>query len=201
MASRAALRATMLNSGSRARCYATAASPQKPPHLLSLADLTVPEISTLLQSAYAMKQAHKANPVPSQSRKFGRVAEHDLLQGRTVALMFSKRSTRTRVSAETAVAAMGGHAMFLGSQDMQLGVNESLLDTSKVVSSMVDGIFARVGAHSEVEVCVYTARICRAVKLNLLRVERARLWHSIRPCQSSTRYPIFTTLCKSSQTS
>lgn len=46
----------------------------------------------------------------------------------------------------------GGHAMFLGSQDIQLGVNESLLDTSKVVSSMVDGIMARVGAHSEIEV-------------------------------------------------
>lgn len=42
--------------------------------------------------------------------------------------------------------------MFLGSQDIQLGVNESLLDTSKVVSSMVDGIMARVGAHSEIEV-------------------------------------------------
>jgi len=47
---------------------------------------------------------------------------------------------------------IGGHAMFLGSQDIQLGVNESLLDTSKVVSSMVDGIMARVGAHSEIEV-------------------------------------------------
>jgi len=42
--------------------------------------------------------------------------------------------------------------MFLGSQDIQLGVNESLLDTSKVVSSMVDGIMARVGSHSEIEV-------------------------------------------------
>jgi len=42
--------------------------------------------------------------------------------------------------------------MFLGSQDIQLGVNESLLDTSKVVSSMVDGVMARVGAHSEIEV-------------------------------------------------
>jgi ornithine carbamoyltransferase len=42
--------------------------------------------------------------------------------------------------------------MFLGSQDIQLGVNESLLDTAKVVSSMVDGIMARVGSHSEIEV-------------------------------------------------
>ena len=47
---------------------------------------------------------------------------------------------------------IGGHAMFLGGQDIQLGVNESLLDTSRVVSSMVDGIMARVGAHEEIEV-------------------------------------------------
>lgn len=44
--------------------------------------------------------------------------------------------------------------MFLGSQDIQLGVNESLLDTAKVVSSMVDGIMARVGSHSDIAVCI-----------------------------------------------
>ena len=47
---------------------------------------------------------------------------------------------------------LGGHPMFLGSQDIQLGVNESLLDTAKVVSSMADGIMARVGSHSDIEV-------------------------------------------------
>lgn len=163
MASRAAIRAVSSSksavppvaalSRSAARCYATSSNnAQKPPHLLSLADLTVPEISTLLQSAYAMKQAHKANPVPKQARKFGRVAEHDLLLGRTIALIFSKRSTRTRVSGESAIAALGGQPMFLGSADIQLGVNESLLDSAIVISSMVDGIFTRVGAHAEVEV-------------------------------------------------
>jgi len=65
-------------------------------------------------------------------------------------LMFSKRSTRTRVASESATALLGGHAMFLGASDIQLGVNETLLDTSKVISSMVDGIMARVGDHSEV---------------------------------------------------
>ncbi len=49
--------------------------------------------------------------------------------------------------------------MFLGSQDIQLGVNESLLDTSKVVSSMVDGIMARVGSHSDIEVCTHYVHI------------------------------------------
>jgi ornithine carbamoyltransferase len=65
--------------------------------------------------------------------------------------MFSKRSTRTRVATETAINYLGGQPMFLGSQDIQLGVNESLMDTTKVVSSMVDGIMARVGSHSEIE--------------------------------------------------
>jgi ornithine carbamoyltransferase len=48
----------------------------------------------------------------------------------------------------------GGHSMFLGAGDIQLGVNESLYDTSRVVSSMVDGIMARVGDHADVVVCL-----------------------------------------------
>lgn len=72
------------------------------------------------------------------------------LAGRTVALMFNKRSTRTRVSTEAAVAAMGGHPLFLGKDDIQLGVNESLLDTSRVISSMTSCMVARVGPHQHV---------------------------------------------------
>ncbi|KAI9829006.1 MAG: ornithine carbamoyltransferase [Thelocarpon impressellum] len=72
------------------------------------------------------------------------------LTGKTVAVMFSKRSTRTRVSTEAAVVTMGGHPMFLGSNDIQLGVNESLHDTSVIISSMVSAIVARVNLHSDV---------------------------------------------------
>lgn len=54
---------------------------------------------------------------------------------------------------------LGGNAMFLGGQDIQLGVNESLLDTTRVVSSMVDGIMARVGGHDEIEVSFVVLRI------------------------------------------
>ncbi|EQK97319.1 Ornithine carbamoyltransferase [Ophiocordyceps sinensis CO18] len=64
--------------------------------------------------------------------------------------MFSKRSTRTRVSTEAAVTMLGGHAMFLGKDDIQLGVNESLYDTSVVISSMTSCMVARVGPHSDV---------------------------------------------------
>lgn len=65
-------------------------------------------------------------------------------------MTFSKRSTRTRVSTEAAVVSMGGHPMFLGKDDIQLGVNESLFDTSVIISSMVSAIVARVGPHSDV---------------------------------------------------
>jgi ornithine carbamoyltransferase len=65
-------------------------------------------------------------------------------------MMFNKRSTRTRVSTEAAVATMGGHPMFLGKDDIQLGVNETLYDTSVVISSMTSCMVARVGPHSDV---------------------------------------------------
>ncbi|KAF9580908.1 ornithine carbamoyltransferase [Lunasporangiospora selenospora] len=111
------------------------------PHLLTDNDLSPKQLTDVLLSACQFK--HDAKVLGKSSGA--------PLAGKTMALMFSKRSTRTRVATETAVAYLGGHAMFLGSQDIQLGVNESLLDTSKVVSSMVDGIMARVGAHSEIE--------------------------------------------------
>ncbi|KAG8797800.1 ornithine carbamoyltransferase [Serendipita sp. 399] len=66
-------------------------------------------------------------------------------------MLFSKRSTRTRVSAETAAVLLGGRALFLGREDIQLGVNESLRDTARVLGGMCQGIFARVGEHSEIE--------------------------------------------------
>ncbi|CAG8723076.1 426_t:CDS:2, partial [Acaulospora colombiana] len=111
------------------------------PHYLTHADLSSRQIYNLLTSAIQ----HKHNV------KYLDVKSGQPLLGKTLAIMFSKRSTRTRVATETAITYLGGQPMFLGSQDIQLGVNESLLDTSKVVSSMVGGIMARVGAHSDIE--------------------------------------------------
>ncbi|KAJ7241915.1 ornithine carbamoyltransferase 1 [Mycena haematopus] len=73
------------------------------------------------------------------------------LFNKTVAMLFSKRSTRTRVAAETSALLLGGRALFLGRDDIQLGVNESPRDTARVIGGMCQGIFARVGDHSEVE--------------------------------------------------
>jgi ornithine carbamoyltransferase len=117
-------------------------SPFAPRHLLSIADLTPAELTTLVRNASKHKQAIKSHN--------DRSAVANTLLGQTIAVMFTKRSTRTRVSTEGAVALMNGHPMFLGAQDIQLGVNESLYDTSLVISSMVAGIVARVNAHKDV---------------------------------------------------
>jgi len=65
-------------------------------------------------------------------------------------MLFQKRSTRTRVSTETGMSLLGGHALFLGPSDIQLGVNESLRDTAYVLSRFNSHILARVFAHSDV---------------------------------------------------
>lgn len=115
----------------------------KPPrHLLSISNLTATELKTLVDNATTHRKAG-INNFP-----FSPLANS--LSRKNIALMFSKRSSRTRVSTESAVVALGGHPMFLGKDDIQLGVNESLFDTSKMISSMVSGIVARVGPHSDV---------------------------------------------------
>ncbi|KAK8166044.1 mitochondrial ornithine carbamoyltransferase [Phyllosticta citribraziliensis] len=125
------------------RSYYSANAPTSPPrHLLSIADLTPDELTILVRNAHNYKTSIKAGTVPASI--------NGALSGKTIAMTFSKRSTRTRISTEGAVVKMGGHPMFLGKDDIQLGVNESLYDTSVVISSMVAGIFARVGPHSDV---------------------------------------------------
>ncbi|EJP69146.1 ornithine carbamoyltransferase [Beauveria bassiana ARSEF 2860] len=121
---------------------AAAAAAAAPRHLMSIADLAPAEFANLVRLGAARKTQVKSGAVPATLR--------DGLAGQTVAMLFSKRSTRTRVSTEAAVTMLGGHPMFLGKDDIQLGVNESLYDTSKVISSMTSCMVARVGPHSDV---------------------------------------------------
>ncbi|KAF4551691.1 Ornithine carbamoyltransferase-like protein [Elsinoe fawcettii] len=120
-----------------------ATSPFAPRHLLSISDLTPSELTTLVRNAHTYKTHIKST---STSPPHLTTA----LSGQSIAIPFSKRSTRTRISTEGAIVRMGGHPMFLSSADIQLGVNESLYDTSVVMSSMVSGIVARVHGHSDV---------------------------------------------------
>jgi ornithine carbamoyltransferase len=72
------------------------------------------------------------------------------LQGQTLAMIFEKSSTRTRVSFEVGMFQLGGHALFLSSRDIQIGRGEPIYDTAKVLSRYVDGIMARTFAHKTV---------------------------------------------------
>jgi ornithine carbamoyltransferase len=75
----------------------------------------------------------------------------NILAGKSLAMIFRKSSTRTRVSFEVGMTQLGGHALFLSDRDSQMGRGESLHDTARVLSGYVDGIMIRTFAHAEVE--------------------------------------------------
>ncbi|XP_011664475.1 ornithine carbamoyltransferase, mitochondrial isoform X2 [Strongylocentrotus purpuratus] len=105
-------------------------------HFLTLKYFTKTEIEQLLWTAADLKIRYKQNGEAYRP-----------LEGKSAALIFEKRSTRTRVSNETGFALLGGHAAFLSPADIHLGVNESVKDTAKVLSGFVDIALARVYDH------------------------------------------------------
>ncbi|MGZ3533821.1 MAG: ornithine carbamoyltransferase [Thermodesulfobacteriota bacterium] len=76
--------------------------------------------------------------------------EHPLLKGKTLAMIFEKPSTRTRVSFEVGMWQLGGYALYLSASDLQLGRGETIADTARVLSRYVNGIMARVFAHQTI---------------------------------------------------
>lgn len=108
-------------------------------HLLSIHDLSVDEVKKILDTAYDLKAKLKAG------------IEHKILSGKSMGMIFSKSSTRTRVSFETGMYQLGGHALFLSSNDIQLGRGESIYDTANVLSRYLDGIMIRTFKQSDVE--------------------------------------------------
>jgi ornithine carbamoyltransferase len=103
---------------------------------LAIPDLSREEIGAVLDLAARMKRgAYRDRP----------------LDGKTLAMVFTKSSTRTRVSFEVGTFQLGGHALFLSSRDIQLGRGEPIRDTARVLSRYVDGIMIRTFAHSDVE--------------------------------------------------
>jgi ornithine carbamoyltransferase len=103
---------------------------------LAIPDLTKEEIGALFDLAALMKRgAYTERP----------------LAGKTLGMIFTKSSTRTRVSFEVGTFQLGGHALFLSSRDIQIGRGEPIKDTARVLSRYVDGIMIRTFAHADVE--------------------------------------------------
>lgn len=105
---------------------------------ISLHDLTKEEIEGLLKLALKLKKEQKEG------------IEHHLLKGKTLGMIFTKSSTRTRVSFEVGMTQLGGYPLFLSSNDIQLGRGETIYDTAKVLERYLDGIMIRTFAHSDV---------------------------------------------------
>jgi len=110
-----------------------------PTHFLTLRDYSTAQIEQLLDMSSKLKDKMKKKEVFRPC------------DGYSLALLFQKRSTRTRISNEAGFAFLGGHAVFLGKDDIQLGVNESLVDTSRVLGRFHDVILARVFKHDTVQ--------------------------------------------------
>jgi ornithine carbamoyltransferase len=107
-------------------------------HFVSMNDITQEELHTILKQAEVLKGMQK------------RGEPHRYLEGKTLAMIFEKPSTRTRVSFEVGMYQLGGHALYLSANDLQLGRGETIEDTAKVLSRYVDCIMARTFSHQTV---------------------------------------------------
>ena len=108
-------------------------------HFRSLLDINKKEFIRIIERSIELKKEAAAG------------VTNNSLSGKTMAMIFKKNSTRTRVAFETAMTTMGGHAIFLASDSTQISRGEELSDTAKVLSGMVDIIMIRTHDHNEVE--------------------------------------------------
>lgn len=102
-------------------------------HLVDIDDLSPEDLETVLDRAAALKSGEDTTQLPQT----------------TMGMLFEKPSTRTRISFETGMTQLGGHAIFLGPEDIQLGHGEPLKDTSRVLSRYVDVVMARLFDHAD----------------------------------------------------
>lgn len=107
-------------------------------NLISIADLSIEEIYQIFDVSKSLKE------------KLYTGEPHRYLEGKTLGMIFTKRSTRTRVSFETGIYQLGGIGMYFGPNDLQLGTSESISDTAKVLGRYLDGIMIRTFDHQDV---------------------------------------------------
>lgn len=108
-------------------------------HLVNLFDVTPEEIEEIFRLSRRLKKELKEG------------TPHPMLKGKTLGMIFSKSSTRTRVSFEVGMYQLGGYPLFLSSSDIQLGRGETIYDTAQVLSRYISGIMIRTFKHSDVE--------------------------------------------------
>ena len=108
-------------------------------HFLTLLDLSPSELEGIIQRAIELKKQYYAGEL------------YQPYQGKVLGMIFEKSSTRTRVSFETGMSHLGGHALFLSSRDTQLGRGEPIEDSARVLSQMVDIVMIRTFEHEKIE--------------------------------------------------
>ncbi|WP_407643866.1 ornithine carbamoyltransferase [Edaphobacillus lindanitolerans] len=106
--------------------------------LLTLGELKTEEVEGLVELGYVLKKLAKEGRYPK------------LLAGKILGMIFEKHSTRTRISFESGMIQLGGHAMFMNSRDLQIGRGESVSDTAHVLSGYLDAIMIRANKHTMV---------------------------------------------------
>ena len=116
----------------------------QPRHFLDICDLDAPSLRAILDDAHARKAARRGWGQ-------GRPDADAPLTGRTLAMIFQKNSTRTRFSFDAAIRQLGGASIISTSADMQLGRGETIEDTARVLSRMVDAVMIRADRHEDVK--------------------------------------------------
>lgn len=106
--------------------------------LISVHDLSVEEVNQIFDTAAYLKMMNKMG------------TQHKPLSGKTLGMIFTKSSTRTRVSFEVGIVQLGGYALYLSANDLQLRRGETIADTARVLSRYLDGIMIRTFAHQDV---------------------------------------------------
>ena len=136
----------VLNSPDELRGFLSEAAADKR-DFLTLLDCSPEELQTLVKRAGELK------------RKLQRGKPHRPLAGRTAALILQLASTRTRVAFEAGLHQLGGHAIFLGASDTQLGRGEPIADTARVLSAMTDALIIRMLDHEQLNLCAAAATV------------------------------------------
>ena len=115
--------------------------------LLSLLDLEPTDFTTLFERALSLKERHKKGIADA------------ILAGKTLGLIFDKKSTRTRIAFETAMIQLGGHSIYMSTQDTQISRNEPAEDTARVLSRYIDCLAMRTFDHALVEIFAKSSTI------------------------------------------